>query len=478
MAKKKKIRLTKQGKIVFASLAAVLFLILGALFYFKTRPLVVFYHHSIEVEINGSFEPLEQIKKVRKGKIEEVSADISQIDFKTLGEYEAIYTYHNHQYCLDVEIVDKTAPTFKVKEGTTDATVDVDPSTLVYDIKDATKTTVTLKEEYDFDDEGTIEVVVVVTDEGGNSTEKKTKVKILPKDTEKPKISGEASITLQKGAKFDPLESISVKDNQDPAPKLSILKSDVDINEIGEYEVQYECIDRSGNIATFTKKVTIVERNKIGRDSSNGENIVYLTFDDGPSYNTSKILDILDEHNVKATFFVTGNGQAYNQNIKRAYDAGHTIGLHTYSHNYGKVYASKENYFKDLKQVSDMVEDITGKKSHYIRFPGGSSNTVSADYTKNIMTELSKDVLDRGYQYYDWNISSEDATGNNISTSRIIEAATRADEGNVIILFHDASNKDTTVEALPKIIEHYKRLGFRFSAITDESYTCHHGINN
>src|SRR5699024_5238173 len=104
------------------------------------------------------------------------------------------------------------------------------------------------------------------------------------------------------------------------------------------------------------------------------EKAVYLTFDDGPSENTGRILDILKQYNIKATFFVTGNNQEHDDMIKRAFDEGHSIGLHTYTHDYASVYASEEAYFDDLKKISDLVESIIGQKSYLIRFPGGSSN--------------------------------------------------------------------------------------------------------
>lgn len=125
-----------------------------------------------------------------------------------------------------------------------------------------------------------------------------------------------------------------------------------------------------------------------------------------------------------------------------------------------------------------MVNDLTGETTPYIRFPGGSSNTISAEYKEGIMTELSTQVIDRGYQYFDWNVSSEDASGNNVDVEKIIRSATADDSGNLVILFHDGRNKDTTVKALPKIIEHYQNLGFHFAAIDDDAYVSHHGINN
>lgn len=474
---KKRIHLSKRGKLTLVGILSVV-IITGTIFYFKTRPLIVFHHRTVEVEINGSLDPISQIKKVRQGSVDEINVDFSLVDFTTLGEYKAFYTYHDKSYTLMVKIVDTTAPTFDVIEGTTDAGIEIDPSTLVTNIQDATKTVATFKEHYDFSQEGSMEVVVVLSDEGKNKSEKTTQVTILPEDTTAPEISGETDLTLQQGATFNPLESIHITDNQDPNPTLTLIENNLDTDKIGTYELVYEGQDRSGNKTNFTKTIKIVEKTTIGRYRNTGENIVYLTFDDGPSYNTPLILDILDRYQVKATFFVTGNGAEYNDCISRAYKSGHTIALHTYSHDYEYVYSSKENYFKDLNQVAEMVEQLTGHRSHYIRFPGGSSNTVSANYSEGIMSDLTQEVIDRGFQYYDWNVGSADADGNYVDPDKIIANATNHTSGNAVILFHDARGKDTTVEALPAIIEYYLDLGFSFSGITDESYTAHHGVNN
>ena len=146
----------------------------------------------------------------------------------------------------------------------------------------------------------------------------------------------------------------------------------------------------------------------MGTTEQSDEKVVYLTLDDGPSKNTQAVLDILDKYNAKATFFVTGAMPEYKDMIKKAYDKGHTIGMHTYSHDYAKVYASVDAYFQDLDQIGQLVKEEIGYVPCFIRFPGGSSNTISASYTKGIMTTLTQEVQARGYQYYDWNGSSGD----------------------------------------------------------------------
>ena len=164
--------------------------------------------------------------------------------------------------------------------------------------------------------------------------------------------------------------------------------------------------------------------------------------------------------------------------MKRAHDEGHAIGLHTYSHDYKEVYASEKAYFEDLKKISDLVEEVTGGKSYIIRFPGGSSNTVSAEYTKGLMTLLTKKVQEKGYQYFDWNCDSTDASGNNIPAKTLVKNATSSTARHINILMHDTDAKETTVEALPDIIKHYRSQGYAFEALTIDSYPAHHSVNN
>lgn len=125
-----------------------------------------------------------------------------------------------------------------------------------------------------------------------------------------------------------------------------------------------------------------------------------------------------------------------------------------------------------------MVKNQIGFVPHYIRFPGGSSNTISRRYCNGIMSTLSKKVIEKGYQYYDWNADSTDASGNHVPVSKLISNATLSKSNNIMILCHDTSAKDTTVEALPSIIEHYKNLGYSFKGIDDNTFTPHQGINN
>ena len=179
---------------------------------------------------------------------------------------------------------------------------------------------------------------------------------------------------------------------------------------------------------------------------------VYLTFDDGPSTNTEKILDILDGYDVKATFFVVGKeSQTAREALKQIVERGHTLGMHSYSHKYSEIYSSEEDFAADFEKIRTYLEEVTGVTSNVYRFPGGSSNKVS-----KLDMHVFIDYLEsEGVCFYDWNISSGDASKTQLTVDQIVENATKGIErkGTSVILMHDAVSKSTTLEALPLIIE-------------------------
>ncbi len=195
---------------------------------------------------------------------------------------------------------------------------------------------------------------------------------------------------------------------------------------------------------------------------SNDENIeiktVYLTFDDGPSDRvTPKILDILDEENIKATFFIIGKQAETRQAIvKRAYDSGHTVAVHSYTHEYKKIYSCKEALLKDIDRCNDVIFEITGQRSAIYRFPGGSYGLPSY---------LIKAVAGHGMRYVDWNASVRDAEIWQPTAYQLYRSAitTSADANNVVLLAHDSTTKVATAEALPDIIKYYKDKGYTFA---------------
>lgn len=205
---------------------------------------------------------------------------------------------------------------------------------------------------------------------------------------------------------------------------------------------------------------------------------IYLTFDDGPSARTPEILQILADNGVKATFFVI-NGGKYNHYMKDIVEQGHTIALHSYSHDYASIYSSDAAYLNDLQQISDLVYNETGVRTNIMRFPGGSSNTKSKKYSQGIMTRMTQKVTEMGYIYFDWNLSSGDAESGGASAATIVNNCRKVPRNNtVIVLMHDAGNKKTTVEALPEVIAYYKAAGCKFAAIDASTPAIHQKVAN
>ncbi|MDE7266925.1 MAG: polysaccharide deacetylase [Lachnospiraceae bacterium] len=183
---------------------------------------------------------------------------------------------------------------------------------------------------------------------------------------------------------------------------------------------------------------------------SEGIKRVYLTFDDGPSPNTDRILDILKEYDVKATFFVVGK-ENYTDQYKRIVDEGHTLAMHSYSHVYKDIYSSLDAYKQDLGELRTFLYELTGVECNIVRFPGGSSNTISKVDMHTLIDYLDSENM----VYFDWNVSSGDASGTYRSANQIASNVLgNIDKyNNAVVLMHDAAEKNSTVDALPTIIE-------------------------
>lgn len=311
-------------------------------------------------------------------------------------------------------------------------------------------------------------IVYSVTDSSGNKSEVTRFIK--KGDDEKPVITlnGDKDIFIPLGGEYID-EGISAIDNcdQDITSKVKVTDN-IDNTKVGDYKIEYQVKDNSNNKSTITRNIKVREPLE--------PNTIYLTFDDGPRDGTTdKILDILKEKDVKATFFVTSNGS--DNLIRRAYNEGHSLGIHTSSHRYDLIYASIDNYYNDLNIVENRIFNITGKKTNLIRFPGGSSNTISKKYSQGIMSTLTKDVISKNYQYYDWNIDSTDAVYNSSKNdiyNNVINNISK-DKYN-IILMHDTKNK--TVEVLPMIIDYAKSNGYNFKTLTSNTIPMRQKVNN
>ena len=230
---------------------------------------------------------------------------------------------------------------------------------------------------------------------------------------------------------------------------------------------------------TQTNKVSENKTAESKTTTSNGKSIAYLTFDDGPSSITNSVLDILKKYNVKATFFVINSGSYNKTTLQREVNEGHTIGLHAYDHNYAIAYKDDNSYLDGIDKLRAKVKADTGFDSHYIRFPGGSSNTISKRYSKGIMSRITKTAKQRGYKYYDWNVDDDDAgrarTADDCYNNVVRELSPNRSN---IVLMHDFGTNKKILEALPRIIEYCQKNGYTMLPIDDNTPEIHHGISN
>ncbi|KMT21670.1 polysaccharide deacetylase family protein [Clostridium cylindrosporum] len=224
------------------------------------------------------------------------------------------------------------------------------------------------------------------------------------------------------------------------------------------------------------KDVLLKEEKQVKKSYDKNQKVAFLTFDDGPSKNTEKILDILKKEDAKATFFVIGQDSDFAKSMyQRIVNEGHTIANHTYSHSYKNIYKSQEAFIQDVEKLNEYIYSITGVKTDVIRFPGGSNNHVNRKYSgssdNGFMEGLGDRVETEGYAYFDWTVDSTDASKLRQSVERIVSATISESlrQKYPIVLFHDAPAKTTTVEALPQIIQELKKNGYKIDSLSKDS---------
>lgn len=237
-----------------------------------------------------------------------------------------------------------------------------------------------------------------------------------------------------------------------------------------------ELLDEEGNVQEGTQ-TSLNSEEMEQQESGSGTEVetkrVYLTFDDGPSIYTGQILDILAANDIKATFFVIAkDDERYLPYYKQIVEEGHTLGMHSYSHEYARVYASLDSFEQDITQISDFLYEQTGIRPTIYRFPGGSSNTVS----KVPMTECIAYLNEQGITYYDWNALNGDAVSEELSATQMVDNIMGSVRHNdtSIVLMHDMQSRHTTVESLQLLIDTLKEEGYEILPINDETPLIQH----
>lgn len=401
----------------------------------------------------------------------------NNIDTTKLGIYKIKYKikYRNDEYNLTrtVEVKDIEEPKIdtNIELLERDYCSDKAIIELKYSVLDNYDGDIT--EDVNVSEEGNY-LILIATDKNGNTAEKRIPITYINKPTspEKITIKGPANIYTTLNGSYKELGATITSECGNNSNRV-IISNTVDNTKIGEYEIKYS-IKNNDSIYTI-RKVIVYEPNISSNQNKNNEKTIYLTFDDGPCAYTKKVLETLNKYNVKSTFFVTNQFPSYVSLIKDEYDAGHAIGVHTYNHNYN-IYSSIETYINDFNKMNNIIEKYTGQKSQIFRFPGGSSNTVSANYSIGIMKALATKMSSEGYAYFDWDVSSGDASG--ASSERIYNNIVNGVKScsRCVVLMHDI--KYNTVNILDNVLEELTSNGYKFGTLSLESPTCHHGIAN
>jgi peptidoglycan-N-acetylglucosamine deacetylase len=391
----------------------------------------------------------------------------SDLNTRKPGDYEMRYTLIENgkagqPVIRTVHVVDTTAPIVKLKGA---KITNVCPSTTyrdeganafdVVDVDLTNKITISAKSD---------NIVYTVADAAGNSTSETRQ--LLYRDILAPVFAGSKEVSIMKGHVVPQLKA---SDNCDGNVSSHIVSDKtIDTQIPGNYTLTYSVTDTAGNKSTFTQIVHVL----VPRSSTT----LYLTFDDGPSYLTSDVLDLLKEFNIKATFFVN-NRTSYAAMVKRAYAEGHTIAMHSATHNYYSIYASEDAFYKDLYLNQAWIKSLIGITSNMYRFPGGSSNTVST-FNPGIMSLLTKSIRAKGFQYFDWNASIGDGSKNTAAFYFATFKRQIGTRSSYVVLMHDGAGHEQTLLALRNILTYATNLGYTFKPLSYNSPSAHHGVRN
>lgn len=399
------------------------------------------------------------------------------VDETKLGSYTICYTAEykgrRGKACRQVQVVDTKPP---------EITLVSDPEHFTIPNQTYQEEGFTATDDYDGDITSAVvrtetreAVTYTVRDSSGNETA--VTRPIVYHDPTPPELTlqGEAVVVMNVGDTYCEPGYTATDDCEGDITGKVTVSGAVDRWHFGSYTLTYTVSDAYGNTDSATRQVIVKapEVTKVN-DPTKTDKVIYLTFDDGPGKDTPRLLDILAKYNVKATFFVVNT--AYISTVQRAAEEGHTVAIHTMTHRFKEIYASEEAFFQDLYGMQAIIESHTGQKPMLMRFPGGSSNTISK-FNPGVMTRLTQKVTEEGFRYFDWNVDSKDA-GGATTAQEVFEIVTYcvSSKTESVVLMHDI--KDYTVDAVEPIIVWALENGYTFLPLTEESPTCHHPIHN
>ena len=354
----------------------------------------------------------------------------------------------------------------------------VDPGFKAVDECDGDITSaVTVEGEVDGHTFGTYTLTYRVSDSSGNVGEVNRTVRIVDFTAPVITLKGEQSTYIKVGTTYtDPGFTASDNIDGDLTATVSVAGG-VDTSKMGINTITYQVSDSFGNTTTVKRSIYVYQEQMVASPINPGNKVVYLTFDDGPSKYTSRLLDILDKYGVKATFFVTNQFPKYQYMIGETHRRGHTIALHTLTHRYEVLYKNEDAYYNDLEAIKNIVVNQTGVTPTIVRFPGGTSNTVSRKYCKGIMSSLIKSISYHGFLYCDWNVSSGDAGGAKTVSAISSNVINGIKNQNVsVVLQHDITS--ASVEAVEQILFWGIQNGYTFLPMSETTPMVHFNPQN
>ena len=499
----------KKGFLKFLSVIMLIFVItIGTTFVFKNQKKnveeIIIGENSAQeetpiMEIGEIVIEVNSTEKIKKPKTTYRSKDVTEnvriignVDNKKIGEYKIRFELDTLEGVYSKETVVKVADTKPpeiILNGDENYKLSYtkkyeEPGYKAIDAYEGDLTANIKTSKLEIDEKRT-DIKYEVADSFGNKAEKVRTIEFI--DDVPPVITLNGSDTTvylndeyeEKGANAkDEIEG-------DLTEKITI-SGRVDTSKEGTYIITYKVTDFSGNESKKERRVVVEKQSMLslqtqaqnGSDGSK-KGVIYLTFNDGPSNNiTPKILDILNEKKVGATFFVRNYDTQGEKIVKREYQEGHTVAIHGYSNEYNKIYTSEEAYMENITKLQEKIKTSTGYNSIITRFPGGSSNEVS-NFNPGIMTKLTKLVLERGYRYFDWNVTSKDEENGTTSKdiyNNVVSELSKSKQN--VVLMHDIDSNTKLLDALGKIIDYGLENGYTFSKITETTPLVTQKVNN
>lgn len=406
----------------------------------------------------------------------------SNLDLTKLGEYTVIYhaVYGNKsiEKTRKITVVDTQSPVIQLisnPEG--NPSIGEEYREEGFSATDNYDGDLTAKVERVVSDDGKT-ITYRVSDSSGNAAQVTRNVIFVDRGLPQLTLKGESSITITAGTGWKEPGYTAVDDVDGDITLCVTVSGKVNVNVSGTYVLNYTVVDGAGNEATAQRVVIVkpIPAPKPAEPDGEGK-VIYLTFDDGPGQHTLRLLEVLAKYDVKATFFVVNTG--YLHLLDDIAAGGHSIGIHSKTHNYKQIYSSTDAFFADFNAMRDLIIQYSGVTPVISRFPGGTSNRVSASYCKGIMSVLAKAVPEHGFRYYDWNIDSNDAGGARTSDEvfrNVTNSIAASSRTNFVVLQHDIHG--FSVDAVERIILWGLEHGYTFAALDATSPSCEHAPNN